>query len=301
MMLEMHEKKTYLGHEKENVNSVIRMPQQQLSQYHSINLEHQSLNVQENSVRPRILFALNATIITQGTYPLDLEFLPSELQLNNGFYVGTLIPQNYYGALPALLNVPVPYNFGLDLDHYVISQLEKFRDGKDLQCQMLVRYIAKGQAPQPFSTSSQMNLPIRIPKSDWVEMYLPKLKFRDVLLLEFPKLDGSDFKEAVDHLNNAWRQYGFGEYDKVLEECRMTLETTKELLKKKSMLKENEVDWKQILQSETAGEYVSSVFKSAWGYNSRGAHIGKSINREDADFSLLTTYALLGLLTKKIT
>jgi len=276
------------------------MPQQQVSQYHSINMEYQSLNVPENSIRPRVLFALTATIMAQGSYPLDLEFLPSELQLNNGFYVGMLMPQNYYGA-SVPLNNPVGYTFGLDLDYYVISQLEKFRDGKDLQLQMLLRFIAKGQVPQPFSVFPQLNLPIRIPKSDWVEVYLPKLKFRDVQLLEFPKLDGPNFKEAVDHLNNAWRQYGFGEYDKVLEECRKTLEAAKELVKKKDMLKEDEVDWKQILQSERAGEFVSNVQKNVWGYNSRGAHIGKSINREDADFALLTTHALLVLLTKKIT
>jgi hypothetical protein len=276
------------------------MPQLQVSQYHSINMEYQSLNVPENSIRPRVLFALTATVMAQGSYPLDLEFLPSELQLNNGFYVGTLMPQNYYGA-SAPLNNPLPYTFGLDLDYYVISQLEKFRDGKDLQLQMILRFIAKGQMPQPFLTFPQVNLPIRIPKSDWVEVYLPKLKFRDVLLLEFPKLDGPNFKEAVDHLNNAWKQHGFGEYDKVLEECRKTLETAKELVKKKGMLKEDEVDWKQILQSERVGEYVSNVQKNVWGYNSRGAHIGKSVNREDADFALLTTHALLVLLTKNIT
>jgi hypothetical protein len=60
--------------------------------------------------------------------------------------------------------------------------------------------------------------------------------------LEFPKLESPDFKEAIDHLNNAWRQYGFGQYDKVLEECRKTLETAKELLKKKDLLKDGEVD-----------------------------------------------------------
>jgi hypothetical protein len=245
------------------------MPQLQVSQYHSINMEYQSLNVPENSIRPRVLFALTATVMAQGSYPLDLEFLPSELQLNNGFYVGTLMPQNYYGA-SAPLNNPLPYTFGLDLDYYVISQLEKFRDSKDLQLQMILRFIAKGQMPQPFLTFPQVNLPIRIPKSDWVEVYLPKLKFRDVLLLEFPKLDGSNFKEAVDHLNNAWKQYGFGEYDKVLEECRKTLETAKELVKKKGMLKEDEVDWKQILQSERVGEYVSNVQKKCLGIQFSG-------------------------------
>jgi hypothetical protein len=131
-------------------------------------------------------------------------------------------------------------------------------------------------------------------------VYLPKLKFRDVLLMEFPKLDSPNFKEALDHLNNAWRQYGFGEYDKVLEECRKTLETAKDLVKKKDLLKDGEVDWKQILQSERAGVYVSNVHENVFGYDSIGAHVGKSINREDADFALLTTHALLVLLTKKI-
>jgi hypothetical protein len=258
------------------------------------------LNVQGNSIRPRVVFSLNATVLAQGSYPLDLEFLPSELQLNNGFYVGTLIPQNYYGG-SAPLNTPLSYTFGLDLDYFALSQLEKLRDGKDLQLQMLARLVAKAQTPQPFSTSFQTILSIRIPKSDWVEVCLPSMKFKDVLLLEFPKLDSPNFKEAVDHLNNAWKQYGFGEYDKVLEECRKALEKAKELLKKKDMLKDDEVNWKEILQSETAGEYVSNVQKNVWGYNSRGAHIGKSINREDADFALLTTHALLVLLTRKIT
>lgn len=274
------------------------MPQQQLGQYHSINIELQGTNIQPNSIRPRVLFTFNATIIAQGSYPLEMEFLPSELQLNNGFYVGKLMPETY-GTLS--LNNPMSYTFGLDLDYYVISQLEKFRDGKDLLLRILLRYVAKAQTPQQFTIYPQMILPVRISKSDWVELYLPQMKFRDVLLLEFPKLDGADFKEAIDHLNNAWKQHGFGEYDKVLEECRKTLEKTKELLKKKNMLKEDEVDWKQILQSDRASEYVSNVYKNVWGYNSRGAHIGKSINREDADFALLTTHALLVLLTKKIT
>jgi hypothetical protein len=140
------------------------MPQSQVSQFHSINMEFQSMNVPDNSVRPRVLFALTATVMAQNPFPLDLELLPSELQLNNGFYVGMLTPLGYYGgSIP--LNSPLGFTFALDLDHYVISQLEKFRDGKDLQLQILVRFIAKGQAPQPFSTSPQLNLPIRIPKS----------------------------------------------------------------------------------------------------------------------------------------
>jgi hypothetical protein len=275
------------------------MPQQSLGQYHSVNIELQGTNVQTNSIRPRILFTFNATVIAQAFYPLDFEFLPSELQLNNGFYVGKLMPENYYGTLS--LNNPMSYTFGLDLDYYVISELEKFREGKDLELRIILRFVAKAQTPQQFSICPQMSLPVRISKSDWVEQYLPQMKFRDVLLLEFPKLDGTDFKEAVDHLNNAWKQHGFGEYDKVLEECRKTLEKTKELLKKKGLLKEDEVDWKWILQSDRASEYVSNVYKNVWGYNSQGAHIGKSINREDADFALLTTHALLVLLTKKIT
>jgi hypothetical protein len=276
------------------------MPQQYVSQWHTINVEYQTLNVQENSIRPRVVFSLIVTVMSQGSYPLDIEFMPSELQLNNGSYIGTLMPQNYYGASIAVNN-PVGYTFALDLDYYVISQLEKFREGKDLQLQMFLRFVGKGQTPQPFSNVSQTILPIRIPKSDWVEVCLPKLKFKDVLLLEFPKLDDPNFKEAVDHLNNAWKQYGFGEYDKVLEECRKTLEKAKEIVKKKDLLKEGEVNWKQILQSESAGEYVSNIHANVSGFDSRGAHIGKSINREDADFALLTTHALLVLLTKKIT
>jgi hypothetical protein len=236
--------------------------------------------------------------MSQGSNPLELEFLPSELQLNNGLYVGTLMPQNYFS--PVQPNVQYSYSFAIDLDYYVISQLEKSRDGKDLQLLLLLKFIAKAQAPQPYTVSPQINLNLRIPKSDWVEVYLPQMKFRDVQLLEFPKLDSFDFKEGIDHLNNAWKQYGFGEYDKVLSECRMTLEKAKELLKKKNLLKEDDIDWQQILRTDRAGEYVSNIHKNVWGYASLGAHIGKSINREDADFALLTTYALLNLLTKKI-
>jgi ABC-type dipeptide/oligopeptide/nickel transport system permease component len=41
------------------------------------------------------------------------------------------------------------------------------------------------------------------------------------------------------------------------------------------------------------------VHENVFGYDSLGAHIGKSINREDADFAMLTTHALVVLLTKK--
>lgn len=219
------------------------------------------------------------------------------MQLNNGTYVGTMIPQNYLGSVPS--NFATGASFGLDLDYYIISQIERFREGKDLQLQLVIKLFVQAKAPQAFSTPLQMNIPARIPKSDWVETYLPQLRFRDAMLVELPKIEGADYKEAIDHLNSAWKQRGFGEYDKVLEECRKALEAMKEALKKKGVVKESEVDWKQILQSGTAGEYVSEIHRSAVGFDSRGAHIGKSINREDADFALLTTYALLELLSKR--
>jgi len=275
------------------------MPQQQLSQYHSISIEYQNSSVQGNSIKPRLIFNLNLTNLAQGSYPLDFEFLPSEVQLGNGFYVGLLMPQVYYG--PIQPNNPYGYSFGLDLDFYSISQIEKIREGKDLQLQLQLKFVVKAQAPQPITMSPGMNIPVRIPKSDWVESYLPQLKFRDVFLLEFPKLENAEFRDAVSHLNSAWKQFGLGEYDKVLEECRKALEAAKDTAKTKGLLKEDEVDWEQILEGDRAGSYVSSVHKGVWGFNARGAHIGKSINREDADFALLTTHALFVLLTKKVT
>ena len=241
-------------------------------------------------------------------------FIISDLQLRlsilkNGLlhYVGELIPRQPLFILPSggASNIICD----ITLDHYGLSQIEKLREGGDLTFRVQGSFVGEKQQQPQTKTLAGFTLDLRMPKSDWVENILPRLKYKDVLLLEIPKFLEPKFEDVVTYVNGAWKQYSMGEYDKVLTECRKALETLSNKVKTQGFKKEivddqgkkKEIpDWDKLLGSPNLGDILGSINRKIWGFVTPGAHAGKAINREDADFALMTTHAIINLTIHKL-
>jgi hypothetical protein len=93
-------------------------------------------------------------------------------------------------------------DFYLTVDNYVLSQIEKIRRGNNLSMEFLLQFRAfiEGNPAtiQPYKMPLQG---ITIPKSIWIEDVLPRLNYKNVALVEIPKLEYEKLNEAVSALN----------------------------------------------------------------------------------------------------
>jgi hypothetical protein len=198
----------------------------------------------------------------------------------------------------------------LTLDYYSLGQIERIRGNKDLQLQIRGSITAEMQQQPQTKTSASFQFDFRVAKSDWVESILPGLKYKDVALLEIPKLQDSEFADIANHMNTAWKQYSMGEYVNVFVECRKALEALSGKIKAKGFEKEttdNEgkkkkiPDWEKLVGSPELGDILGTINQKIWGFVAPGAHTGKIMSKEDADFALMVTHSLLNLAIRKLT
>ena len=98
-----------------------------------------------------------------------------------------------------------------------------------------------------------------------------------------------------------------GEYHRVLTDCRKAIESLSDNIKSKGFQKEvteedkkkSVPDWNKFLNNEELGDAVATINKKISRLTSTGAHPGRTICREDADFALMTTHAMVNLVVRK--
>ncbi|MEM3449827.1 MAG: hypothetical protein QXP38_13340 [Nitrososphaerota archaeon] len=281
----------------------------------SFNDEIKDITVETSAIIPRLRLDVSAQYITelgQPAYTLSLSFSPSKLSVisktGTEFYVTTLMPEWLrYSLTPAS---SFSSYFYADLDHYRLAQIEKIREGGDLQLRATLDFIAEVERQPPVKYFAAVAVKKRVPKSDWVERILPQLKYKDVSLIEIPKIERPDFTDIMSRVNEAWRQHLMGEYDKVLTECRKAMEGLTTFIKnmgfQKEVVDEKGVrkaipDWEKALAHKEMGDIIETMVQKHFGFLSPGAHYGKSINREDAEFAIMFTHGLINLVSKKLT
>ncbi len=246
----------------------------------------------------------------QPGYNIILSFGKSELKIitkaGENLYAGMLVPeQPTFTLLP---NSSFSTRLFADFDHYRLSQVEKIREGGDLQARIELFFIAELQQQPSVKYPATTSFNIRIPKSDWVEKILPDLKYKEVSLIEIPKIEKPEFSDTIIKINEAWKMYSMGEYDKVLAECRKALESLIAIIKNKGFSKEIEEegkkktvpDWEKALGHKEMSNIMEVFVQKLFGFLSRGSHYGKPINREDAEFAIMTTHALVNFVEKKV-
>jgi hypothetical protein len=278
-----------------------------------VRIAYQSARPESFSIYPRLTltFEVNHNI-TAGSqiFTLNLSF-SGELRIikeaGPQYYLGSLIP------LEPIVSVPggsaSNFQLGLNMSHYDLGQIERIREGKDLHLSANLRFVAEIQEQPQTRRQFGFQIEFRIPKSDWVEKFLPQMGYKTVSLLEIPQLIGSEFQDIVKYLDEAWKQHSMGAYDRVLTDCRKALEALSTKIRAEGYEKEISgenirektiPDWGRLLGNEDLGEIMGTINRKIIGFVAPGSHAGKSINKEDADFALMTSYAFVNMAIRKL-
>lgn len=267
----------------------------------------------DNSVYPRIKIDLEMAHSTRpGTGAINLNISNLTLRLSiiakgATYPIGELIPAQTFFSLQTGNKVYIYCD--LSLDHYGLGQIEKLRESTDLRLRIDGGFLAENQQQPQSKNYVSFSHDLRISKSDWVEDILPRMKYKEVMLVEIPKLIEPQFEGMSVYLIDAWRQYSMGEYDKVLTECRKALEELSKTVKSKGFEKEagnsqgerkKVPDWEKLLNNSDSGNIIGGIHQKLLGFVAPGAHAGKAINREDADFALMVTHAIVNLVIRKL-
>ena len=274
-----------------------------------IKISFEDCSPDSQALFPRIIFKFEIIYTYSGTdnQPVALSDFVINLRIkseNNIYLIGNILVGNPYLKLyPSNTSILETY---LDLDFYRLSQIERLREGKDVQLQVIgTFYVETGQTGN--KQQNQFYFDLRIPKSDWVEKILSEVGFKNVSLLEIPKFHSEEFKGVIKWVDSAWKLYMMGEYDKVLGDCRKALEGLSTLIKNKGFEKtvvekeekRNIPDWDKYLDNKDLGDIIGSIYQKMIGFTVHGAHFGKGINREDADLALMITHSLINFAIKK--
>ncbi|MFP3138124.1 MAG: hypothetical protein RXS42_07895 [Nitrososphaeria archaeon] len=282
----------------------------------TLRFEYKHAAPEELSVVPRLNFDVEVTYITMPKgqeYAVELNYMPSKLKIiskeGQVIYTSSLIQDSPFPRMSP--NTQTTTRFYTELDHYRLAQVEKIREGGDLQIRMELSFIINIYSFGNLATRlpSGVSIDGRIPKSDWVERILPQLKFKDVSLIEIPKIENPEFGEVINEINDAWKQYSMGEYDKVLTGCRKAMEALGKIVKDKGFKKEatdekgekkTVPDWEKAVGDEKIGKIIEDFVQKLFGFLAPGSHYGKSINREDAELAILNTHALVNYVARKL-
>lgn len=278
-----------------------------------LRISYRSARAQRFSIRPRLVldFEINHSISTGETYTVAMSNFRGDLNMikqgGPTYYLGQVISEQ------SILNIsrgsPSGFSLGLDLSHYGLRQVEKIREGKDLVLVVNVSFVGEIYRQPQTKTSSAFQLQFRIPKSDWVETLLPEMGYKTVSLLEIPQLMDSEFQEITKYVDEAWKQHSMGEYNRVLSDCRKALEAIGTKIRKKGFEKtitEEEgrkrkvPNWGKLLGNKDLGNLVGTINQKTVGFMTPGSHAGKAVNKEDADFALMTTHAIVNLAIRKL-
>jgi hypothetical protein len=209
------------------------------------------------------------------------------------------------------------------LDHYILSQIEKFRNGDNLYLELDLR--AQGYAmyrPGVIRETTLSQRKITVPKSDWVEEILPELNYKHVTLIEVPVLGSEHFVDVIAEVNEAWKKYSMGDYKQVLGHCRNALDGIAGKVREASYeMQDNEEqylcpkcgntwsktnvekkeirtvpNWNTFFDDDKIGHNVREIYRSARAFTSPGPHFGKTFGMEEGILVLFQTYSIVNVM-----
>jgi hypothetical protein len=187
----------------------------------------------------------------------------------------------------------------LALDYFGLKKIEELRKGGEIQYMIICRALIQGKDLQLQTTESRIDG--RIPKSDWVEKFLPTFDYKKSILIEIPSMPSDKFPKMAAYLDDAWKKRSMGEFSDVLVDCRRSLEEAVNLVKDKGFLTEDKkADWSKFLGDKELGDINGTIMQKLTGFVAPGAHSGQVFNIEDADYALLITHAITNYILAKI-
>lgn len=189
----------------------------------------------------------------------------------------------------------------LTIDYYRLAIIEKLRENSDINFRVSFKFLYH-EKTSAITSEYSFEEEYKIAKSDWVERFLPAMNYKQVFLLEAPKLSNGDFSGAINHLENAWKMLSMGEYPNVLTSCQKALEESKSVLKAKEFIDaKGDIDFGKMTNSDTIKDSLNTIIKKIYAfYQPGGRHSGRSINKEDAEFAIMVTHGLINLMVKNV-
>lgn len=277
-----------------------------------LHLSYKDANVMTSPVRSRLCFDIEVRFqdTTERRTPLEITNVVGEFHVISKdasvWYVGPLVSDGVMYRLNS--NVSMGMRMMFDPGPYELTKLETVRNGGDLKFRIFLRCLTTVKIDN-FSEEFGPYIDGKIPKSDWVERHLPLLHFSEFSLIEVPKLHVPELEKAVAYVSEAWKQYGLGEYDKSLTECRKSLEALGGELKAKGFETEASdpqtgkakrvVDWKRLLDDHR-GECIGPIFQKLHSFVDPSAHPAPFPDRSDAIFSILCTQSIIQLVSRRV-
>lgn len=263
---------------------------------------------QEDFIAPTMRFQFTFFNRSQQRYHLTGMTYRFNIINNKGQQYGLCYLTFDEGMLDLLINSDKNINGYVTMDHYILKKIEEIRSGGDVRYRIYGGFVGIPMPSPPqitsFKRSDKNQVESRISKSDWVEKFLPAFQFKNVSLLEIPSIDSEDFRKVSEHLDSAWKQKFMGEYDKVLTDCRKVIEEIGTIVRKKGFEIEEDgtkrPDWKKFFSGDNdIGDIFGTINQKIYGFTWPGAHTGKSINLEDADYALMITHSIANMVIKK--
>ena len=186
-------------------------------------------------------------------------------------------------------------------DYFGLAQIEELRENGDLNLRCDIGFMYKIEQPLPVESTEKVQIDYKIPKSDWVEKLLKEFRYKQVFLLEIPRLSNGEYVKVIEYLEMSWKNLAMGEYSDVLGKCQKALEEIKDIAKIRGFVNDDkEIDFSRLLESEPAGKCLSEIFRNIWGFlQPGGRHIGRNVGKEDAEFVMLTVYGIINLVVRK--
>jgi len=260
-----------------------------------------------NSLYPGIEFELVLTHMQNGPFQVSNPIGHVRIVSGEGYkrFAGDLYFQFNAGELDAGKET-MATSAHLVLDPFKISQIEKIRANKEIKMILNLQFTIVKRDRQIIRYSSTTGMPLEseIAQSTWIGEFLPSFNYKEVQLLEIPKIQSDIHVRLIEYLDRAWRYNYMGQYDVVLLNCRKIIEELDNILKDKGFSKKKSIDderditvadWRGFLNQGEVGKYVEDITDNIRRFCNRAAHSGKAIAKEDADYALLATHATINL------
>ena len=251
------------------------------------------------SLYPTINFTFNFSHKSTARFDIiNTNFIFRIRVQNDYYYVSSLMFDSFFITLSGQNTVSVRAR--LILDQNGLRKIEKLRENGDIRFNIYCFVTLLDQYNKHFICQS--NFDGKIAKSDWVEKFLPTFKYKEVVLLEVPKLDFPELSQAAEFLNDAWKKKSMGQFSDVLLDCRKALEFITDEVKKKGFKTEDgKPDWEKFLGDKVLGDINAIIIQKLSGFIAPGVHYGKIFNIEDAEYALMITYAITNYVLNKLT
>jgi hypothetical protein len=265
----------------------------------------ENLEPSYNEIFPSLIFELSVRIENNDDH-LEIRAINVEanVSLNEGseeFFVG-YTKSSYLHKWRDKSRLSLKMN----IDHYILSQIEKKRNGKDLSFNLGIQFYAFDEDINNIGFYNRAISYIEIPQSTWINKILSKLNYKDVVLIELPKLEFPQLSMIIEQFDETWKKYSSNNIDDTLTNCRKILEYVSTYIRKKGFKTKKEVeengiktkktvtDWNKFFNDDLKGDVIGTLFQKIIGFNSRGAHSSNILFQpNNAYFSLIQTHALV--------